>query len=371
MGMAGGSGPLSGPGILNAFLAWQAATGGAPRDWDFGTDPTDRPALPLPGDLLFPGESATDKALADWLATVAPHLVQPVRLLRPAPKARGLRRLFGGRGAAASETLDPSDRLVSAMLGAPEGRYVVVRAILTDVTRLTIALARDAARRGGRVFSGGAEAAPAGEEPAGLFVVLARPWPEMAGLHELPTVAGPLSLIPLPGDLMLAHAPAGGELATARDLQGLLQATLSRKAMVRRVSEGSVGGVAVLRDLLPLAEGLSAGTDPLHDGEMAGGHGLFANRVAATWAHLDAAIIRTLIARHGASTPELLDGVHRDADLGEDFGGGLRAREVGWMMRHEWATDADSVLHRRGPFALLGADAGRLHRWMEQNGGLV
>ena len=35
------------------------------------------------------------------------------------------------------------------------------------------------------------------------------------------------------------------------------------------------------------------------------------------------------------------------ADLGRDFGGGLYAREVDWLMREEWAVDADDILWRR------------------------
>ena len=368
MAEAGGSDPLEGPGLVNAFRAWQAATGGQPRDWHFHAGLTDRPAIPLPCDLLFPSESAAEKALADWLTTAAPHLIQPIRMLRPAPRTRGLRRFFRGGRSGAGETLDASDRLVSGMLAAPEGTYQVAKATLTDITRLTVALARDASRLGGVVAPGGSGDAGASDGTTGLYAVLARPWPEMVGLHELPTVAGPLSLVPMPNDLMLAHVPAGGEVSTGRDLEGLLAALLTRRATLRTVAAGSVGATACLRDLLPHADGLTASAGPLHDGGMDGGYGLFANRVAATWAHLDAAYIRTLISRHGASVPEMLDGVHREADLGEDLGGGLFGREVDWMIRHEWAADAATVLHRRGPFAFLGTDPERLRRWMEQNG---
>lgn len=367
MAGAGGSDPLKGPGLVNAFRAWRAAAGGQPSDWHFHSDLTDRPAIPLPCDLLFPGESAAEKALAGWLTTAAPHLVQPIRMLRPAARTRGLRRFFRVGGSGAGETLDASDRPVSSMLAAPEGTYQVAKATLTDITRLTVALARDAVRLGGLVTPGGGDVEEA-RGATGLYALLARPWPEMAGLHELPTVAGPLSLVPMPNDLMLAHVPAGGEISTSRDLEGLLAAILTRRATLRTVATGSVGATACLRDLLPYAEGLSASTGPLHDGGMDGGYGLFANRVAATWAHLDAAYIRTLISRHGASVPEMLDGVHRDADLGEDLGGGLFGREVDWMIRHEWAGDAATVLHRRGPFAFLGTDPERLRRWMDQNG---
>ncbi len=35
------------------------------------------------------------------------------------------------------------------------------------------------------------------------------------------------------------------------------------------------------------------------------------------------------------------------ADLGQDFGAGLTAREIDFLVREEWARDADDVLWRR------------------------
>jgi glycerol-3-phosphate dehydrogenase len=35
------------------------------------------------------------------------------------------------------------------------------------------------------------------------------------------------------------------------------------------------------------------------------------------------------------------------ADLGTDFGGGLYAREIDWLIAEEWACEADDVLWRR------------------------
>ena len=44
------------------------------------------------------------------------------------------------------------------------------------------------------------------------------------------------------------------------------------------------------------------------------------------------------------------------ADLGEDFGNGLTAREVDYFVREEWARSADDVLWRRSKCGLgMGA----------------
>ena len=41
-----------------------------------------------------------------------------------------------------------------------------------------------------------------------------------------------------------------------------------------------------------------------------------------------------------------------DEDMGENFGGGLTAREVDWLCDHEWAQTADDVLYRRTKMGL-------------------
>ena len=44
-------------------------------------------------------------------------------------------------------------------------------------------------------------------------------------------------------------------------------------------------------------------------------------------------------------------------DMGEDFGGGLTAREVDWMVGHEWAKTVDDVIWRRSKTGLAMNDA--------------
>ena len=54
-----------------------------------------------------------------------------------------------------------------------------------------------------------------------------------------------------------------------------------------------------------------------------------------------------LARRHGAALDELLEDVKTLADLGRYFGGHLYEVEVRYLMREEWAVDAEDVMWRR------------------------
>jgi glycerol-3-phosphate dehydrogenase len=55
---------------------------------------------------------------------------------------------------------------------------------------------------------------------------------------------------------------------------------------------------------------------------------------------------------------ELLGSAKSLADLGEDFGAGLTAAEVDYLMRREWARSAEDILWRRSKLGLhVPADA--------------
>ena len=47
-------------------------------------------------------------------------------------------------------------------------------------------------------------------------------------------------------------------------------------------------------------------------------------------------------------------------DMGEDFGGGLTAREIDWMVEREWAQTADDVLFRRSKIGLHIDDVAKM-----------
>ena len=54
------------------------------------------------------------------------------------------------------------------------------------------------------------------------------------------------------------------------------------------------------------------------------------------------------------------------ADMGQDFGAGLTAREVTWLMRHEFARHADDVVWRRSKLGLRmeAGEIAALDAWM-------
>jgi len=62
---------------------------------------------------------------------------------------------------------------------------------------------------------------------------------------------------------------------------------------------------------------------------------------------LPADLLRGLARRHGTRALHILDQAKTMADLGQDFGAGLTAREVDYLMAEEWASSADDVLWRR------------------------
>jgi len=55
-------------------------------------------------------------------------------------------------------------------------------------------------------------------------------------------------------------------------------------------------------------------------------------------------------------------------EMGEDFGGGLTAREVQWMVNHEWATTVDDVIWRRSKtgLAMDEEQIARVTRYLEE-----
>jgi glycerol-3-phosphate dehydrogenase len=92
---------------------------------------------------------------------------------------------------------------------------------------------------------------------------------------------------------------------------------------------------------------------PFPGGDMAS-FGAFLAQVRARWPMLGEARSYRMARSYGTM---LADMIGDAADLGEDFGGGLCAREVDWLMHHEWAQTADDVLWRRTKLGLVLTDA--------------
>ncbi len=76
-----------------------------------------------------------------------------------------------------------------------------------------------------------------------------------------------------------------------------------------------------------------------------------------------------LVRAYGTETAQMLDGATSLADLGEDFGASLTAREVTWLMEKEYARTAQDVVWRRSKLGLR-MNAGQIARvqdWMEDH----
>jgi glycerol-3-phosphate dehydrogenase len=75
---------------------------------------------------------------------------------------------------------------------------------------------------------------------------------------------------------------------------------------------------------------------------------------------------RRLVRAYGTRAWFIVDGVASEADWGQRFGADLSAREVRYLIDHEWAQTAEDVVWRRSKLGLrlTGAEFERLQNWM-------
>jgi glycerol-3-phosphate dehydrogenase len=69
-------------------------------------------------------------------------------------------------------------------------------------------------------------------------------------------------------------------------------------------------------------------------------------------------LLHRLARTYGTRAGRLLEGVQSTADLGEDFGAGLHAREVDYLVANEWARTAQDILFRRTKLGLQAPEGG-------------
>ena len=94
----------------------------------------------------------------------------------------------------------------------------------------------------------------------------------------------------------------------------------------------------------------------------------FVNAAAVVKPGLPKELLRVLARRHGVAIDDLLEGIKTVADLGQHFGGHLYEVEVRYLVRDEWAVEAEDVLWRRTKEGLHMTEAEREHfaRWLER-----
>ncbi len=98
---------------------------------------------------------------------------------------------------------------------------------------------------------------------------------------------------------------------------------------------------------------------PLPGGEALEDRAQLAAQLGQAYPWLATGIARRWAASYGTRSWRLLEGADSAAALGEDFGGGLCAREVDYLRREEWAQSAEDILWRRSKLGLTLPAAGR------------
>lgn len=119
----------------------------------------------------------------------------------------------------------------------------------------------------------------------------------------------------------------------------------------RHLAESAVGKLAPYLPMLAgsswtLEKPLPGGDFPMEGAEALGG------RLAALYPFLPMPLIRRLVRSYGTYAQNWLGNAKALGDLGTDFGHGLYAAEVDYLITHEWARSADDILWRRSKLGL-------------------
>ncbi len=135
------------------------------------------------------------------------------------------------------------------------------------------------------------------------------------------------------------------DLETADGAAPLLTVHGGKITTYRRLAEQALGRLA---PYLPGTSKAWTASAPLPGGDLPGEDlAAYAARLAAERPGLDAAYLGALAGRHGTLAETVLGDAAGEGDLGLDFGGGLRQREVDYLVACEWARTAEDILWRR------------------------
>ncbi|MEO0439934.1 MAG: glycerol-3-phosphate dehydrogenase [Pseudomonadota bacterium] len=87
-----------------------------------------------------------------------------------------------------------------------------------------------------------------------------------------------------------------------------------------------------------------------------------------SWPFLTETVITRLVRAYGTDTKKLLAGAQNESDLGTCFGAGLYEAEVDWLIRHEFALEAEDILWRRSKLGLhmTEAEKNNVARWFKE-----
>ncbi|MDJ0992582.1 MAG: glycerol-3-phosphate dehydrogenase [Dinoroseobacter sp.] len=174
----------------------------------------------------------------------------------------------------------------------------------------------------------------------------------------------------------------GAKSATAATRDYVLQLDRSRGAPALNVFGGKIttyrrlaeSALEEIKQVFPdLAEPWTAGV-PLPGGDFpVDGVRALCESLKKKQPFLTDAWALRLVRAYGTEASAILGGAQDKADLGEDFGATLTAREVAWLMDKEYARCADDVVWRRSKLGLRLTEAqiARLDAWMQDRFGPV
>ena len=109
---------------------------------------------------------------------------------------------------------------------------------------------------------------------------------------------------------------------------------------------------------------------PLPGGNLGSNLADFIAETEKRWPWLGRERTARMAAAYGTMIADVIGDAKAEADLGSNFGGGLTAREIDWLVDSEWAVTADDILWRRSKLGLsLNADAGMaIDAYIKQRG---
>ena len=213
--------------------------------------------------------------------------------------------------------------------------------------------------------------------------------PEISGeetTYLLDTVARSFDSPPGEKDVVWSYAGirplyddhAGSASAVTRDYVLDLDAGEGRPPMLsvfggkittyRKLAEHAMGELA---RFFPAAKGAWTAGAPLPGGDIPDmDFGGFVTALARQRPDFPTTLLRRLARAYGTRVTRVLGEARTPADMGEDLGGGLTAREVAYLCDQEWARTAEDILYRRSKLGLHVPEgtAGRLSAWLDARG---
>ncbi|WP_294136886.1 glycerol-3-phosphate dehydrogenase [Sphingobium sp.] len=180
-------------------------------------------------------------------------------------------------------------------------------------------------------------------------------------LHEAAIVGSYGGIRPLVDDGTQAASAVSRDYRLELDRQGapLLSVFGGKITTARHLAQAAL-------DRLEIAGG-DTRERPLPGGDIAA-FGVFLVEVRQRWPFLDEHVARRMAQAYGSRIGIVMGDARTFDDLGADFGAGLRAREVDYLCRQEWARGADDILWRRTKlgYYLKPAQVEQLSRYVRE-----